>query len=139
MIGDNNVAVPTHLFKVILTVDNHNVVSLGAFEVPNEPVSFEKKLSDFQVPLMKLVRDTGFYYFKNTNQSEIKDLCKVTGCKLMSREFMENITMVRKLSNAKNIKELEDIWKEMKTSKDSYVVSVYQKKYKELQKIPEEC
>ena len=44
-------AVPTHLYKVIVidTGDKERPQALGAFVVPNKPISSEKMLKEFQV------------------------------------------------------------------------------------------
>uniref|UniRef100_UPI003AAF650C nuclease EXOG, mitochondrial-like n=1 Tax=Centroberyx gerrardi TaxID=166262 RepID=UPI003AAF650C len=74
VIGKDDVAVPTHLFKAILVqngtdVNNNDadaadqsaapVLALGAFVVPNRPIGFERPLTDFQVSLPELERASG--------------------------------------------------------------------------------
>ncbi|XP_028396223.1 nuclease EXOG, mitochondrial-like [Dendronephthya gigantea] len=104
VIGENNVAVPTHLFKVILAIDSTNGAAMAAFEVPNEPITYEQKLTNFQVPLEKLERDTGFRFFQETRDFKTRNLCDFTGCKLISKETMENILSQRETKNAQNTK-----------------------------------
>ncbi|XP_056155300.1 nuclease EXOG, mitochondrial-like [Lampris incognitus] len=73
VIGNDGVAVPTHLFKVIL-VQNNNVsdkaeqsqsppLALGAFIIPNQPISFERSLTDFQVSLLELEKAAGLTFY----------------------------------------------------------------------------
>ncbi len=74
VIGENHVAVPTHLFKVILVVprketlpdkDKHNADQphfMAAFLVPNTKIGSDKHLLDFVVPLDQLEKYTGIYF-----------------------------------------------------------------------------
>ena len=66
VIGENNVAVPTHMFKVILVTPKEKSDKttkpthlLGAFLVPNERIPDNKVLTDFEVPLDYLEKHTG--------------------------------------------------------------------------------
>lgn len=63
VIGKNEVAVPTHLFKIILTEDPklENPL-LAAFIVPNKPIKSDMALSQFQTSLAEVERITGFKY-----------------------------------------------------------------------------
>jgi len=51
VLGKSEVAVPTHLFKIIIGrhVSDPGVSFLGAFVVPNEPISKDHILSEYQV------------------------------------------------------------------------------------------
>ncbi|XP_057178750.1 nuclease EXOG, mitochondrial-like isoform X2 [Triplophysa rosa] len=50
LIGEDNVAVPTHLYKVVLVQRDSSEDSraLGAFVVPNSPIGFDRHLTEFQ-------------------------------------------------------------------------------------------
>jgi nuclease EXOG len=53
VIGKNQVSVPTHLYKVIMVEnDQTELLGLGAFIIPNQPIGFEHKLQEFQVDLI---------------------------------------------------------------------------------------
>ena len=135
VIGQHNVAVPTHLYKVILADDRWNPPVLGAFVVPNEPIGFEFKLQDFQVPLKDLEREAGLIFFPKYDVSTAPDLCERDGCKLLSEEFMKLITFGRKLRNAGSLQELEKVWEELKESKltvDKFSIEIYEKKKEQL-------
>ena len=77
---------------------------MAAFEVPNEPITYEQKLTNFQVPLKKLERDAGFRFFHETRDFKTRNLCDFAGCKLISKETMENILLQRETRNAQNTK-----------------------------------
>ncbi|KAG1198259.1 hypothetical protein G6F35_012663 [Rhizopus arrhizus] len=59
MIGNPpNVAVPTHFYKVIMT-HHQGKYSVGAFVLPNQPISDNMPLEAFKVPLDAVERGTG--------------------------------------------------------------------------------
>lgn len=134
VIGSSNVAVPTHLYKVILAEDGTKSV-LGTFVVPNEPVSFEHKLQEFQVPLDVLSQYSGLVFFPALDADKANDLCLTDGCKLLSKERMDMIVFGRRLRNAKSSDLLESVWEEMKAGKltpDAFTTDIYEAKKKEL-------
>lgn len=136
VIGDNNVAVPTHLYKVILAEDDNKESVLGAFVVPNEPVSFEHKLQEFQVPLDVLSQYSGLVFFPAFDGDKANDLCLADGCRLLSKERMDMIIFGRRIRNAASSELLENVWKEMKESKlvpDNFTIDLYEARKKELQ------
>jgi len=52
VIGEDNVAVPSHLYKVILarrSPVSTEPLALGAFVVPNDAIGFQPQLSEFQM------------------------------------------------------------------------------------------
>ena len=49
MIGQNEVSVPTHLFKIILVEDvNLSTPLVSAFVIPNRPIPRDLELKDFR-------------------------------------------------------------------------------------------
>ncbi|EDO41220.1 predicted protein, partial [Nematostella vectensis] len=137
VIGDNNVAVPTHLFKAILAETEGKPALLGAFIVPNQPISFDRDLKEFQVSIEKLSKDSGLVFFPQFPQGKAEDLCEVDGCKLMSQGFMEKIIFCRKLHNSLSLEQLDEIWSAAKESGiaiDKYALETYEKRKMELEK-----
>ena len=135
MIGANNVAVPTHLYKVILAEDNDKEAVLGAFVVPNKPINFEYKLQDFQVSLGDLEKYSGLAFFPFSDAHKANDLCVSDGCKLLSKERMELISFGRRLRNSSSSERLEMVWEEMKQNgviPDSYLIDIYEKRKRAL-------
>jgi hypothetical protein len=136
VIGENNIAVPTHLFKIILATESTtNAACMAAFEVPNEPITYENNLTDFQVPLQKLEKDSGFSFFEKIEKFKTKNLCEVTRCKLMSKEAMVLVVSRRQLSNAQNIEQLDQVWSKMEIENrsDESLRVLYEKRLRELQ------
>jgi endonuclease G len=66
VIGENNVAVPTHYFKVIYGKKDNTVVT-EAYVIPNQPIDKDPPLKKFAVTLDKVEKAAGLT-FKNTAQ-----------------------------------------------------------------------
>lgn len=131
MIGDSQVAVPTHLYKVILAETKNKQPLLGAFIVPNQPISNDHQLQEFEVTMETVSKNTGISFFSETLRSNAGNLCKIDGCKLLSKEFMENIAFARKLRNCSNIEDLENLWKDATArgmTLDKFITSIYNEK-----------
>ncbi len=75
VIGANNVAVPTHLFKVILATDHDSPDTtpplLGAFIVPNEPIQ-DVSLTEFQVRLEEVEKHIGTKFHSQLDRSQVR-------------------------------------------------------------------
>nr|XP_032802644.1 endonuclease G, mitochondrial [Petromyzon marinus] len=67
VIGPNTVAVPTHLFKLLILQKNAEGgdVELRAFVMPNEPIPSSVPRERFLVPLESLERASGFLFQPN--------------------------------------------------------------------------
>ncbi|XP_013380076.1 nuclease EXOG, mitochondrial [Lingula anatina] len=138
VIGDSMVPVPTHLFKVILTenaeTDQHSQF-LGAFIVPNVPISSEHKLQKFQVPLEDLERVAGVTFFDKLDKGQVQDLCSSDRCQLIPQKHFEMHFIGRRMENAKTVEELENIWNEMKNKKSKPtkdIKNLYEERKEEL-------
>ncbi len=66
VIGENQVAVPTHYFKVIYGKKENTVVT-EAYVIPNRPIENDPPLKNFAVTLDKVEKAAGLT-FKNTSQ-----------------------------------------------------------------------
>ncbi|XP_069503836.1 nuclease EXOG, mitochondrial isoform X2 [Ambystoma mexicanum] len=148
VIGKDDVAVPSHLFKVILarksTRDNEPLV-LGAFVVPNSPISFSHQLPEFQVDIEELEKMSGLMFFPRLDKKkDFKNICEVHHCKLM--DFAEFTLYIsgRKVQSAKTTERLEKVLSELEESgvqPDEYLLNLYKKKMNEMlqeQKVPAE-
>uniref|UniRef100_UPI00358E037D nuclease EXOG, mitochondrial-like isoform X2 n=1 Tax=Myxine glutinosa TaxID=7769 RepID=UPI00358E037D len=110
MIGKSDVAVPTHLFKVVLTGrSGGGSLCLGAFLVPNAPIGYQQKLADFQVSLSELEYKTGISFFPKLRRGSWQDLCSVDGCHLMNFHEMECYIAGKKLAATRSVSELDSI------------------------------
>lgn len=131
-------AVPTHLYKIILVRndDSPDVLALGAFVVPNTPISFEHQLKEYQVSLTELERMSGLTFFPKLDRHQsVKNLCLLDSCELMDfKRFTLYITS-RKLRGVKSMEKLEKIMMELKgagITPDEYLNKMYSEKKKEL-------
>lgn len=113
VIGPNSVAVPTHLFKIVIVEDEHaQPLSLGVFIVPNRPIG-DEDLTRFQVSLEELESATGVKFHSKLDRAKIGDLCKTDSCKLMSLEKLAQFSYNSQLRSAQNAAELDKVWREI--------------------------
>lgn len=74
VIGDNNVAVPTHFFKVILCEVKEDLYDMEAYIIPNERVDPNLTLEHFMVPKNAIERAAGFLLFHQLPPSSIRKI-----------------------------------------------------------------
>ena len=86
-----NVAVPTHFYKVIFAEDGKTGgnVSLGAFVLPNQVISNDKPLQDFEVPVEAVERASGLEFAAKLPIQRRKRLCSDISCSLIVRQYNE--------------------------------------------------
>ncbi|XP_027004615.2 nuclease EXOG, mitochondrial isoform X2 [Tachysurus fulvidraco] len=138
LIGKDDVAVPTHLYKVILVRKEHSsdVLGLGAFVVPNAPIGFDHQLKEFQVSLTELERMSGLTFFPQLDKSQsVQNLCLLDSCELMDFNRFTLYITGRKVKGVKSLAKLEKIMVELKEAgiaPDEYLTKVYFEKKQEL-------
>eukprot|EP01028_Stygiella_incarcerata_P004911 TRINITY_DN2129_c0_g1_i1.p1 TRINITY_DN2129_c0_g1~~TRINITY_DN2129_c0_g1_i1.p1 ORF type:complete len:406 (+),score=94.98 TRINITY_DN2129_c0_g1_i1:78-1220(+) len=76
VIGKGRVAVPTHLFKVILTKDKKSwysraKYSMAAYVVPNAPIVISTPLNEIEVSIDSLEEQTGMYFHPKLDRSRV--------------------------------------------------------------------
>lgn len=86
-----SVAVPTHFYKVIFAEDGRagGNVALGAFVLPNAPISNAKPITDFEVPLEAVERASGLEFASKLPIQRRRRLCSDHTCALEIREFAD--------------------------------------------------
>ncbi|KHJ85875.1 DNA/RNA non-specific endonuclease, partial [Oesophagostomum dentatum] len=72
VIGANNVAVPTHFFKVILAETSPGNFEMECFVLPNEVIPDTAELAIFYVPLDMIERSAGFLIFDKLPKNQLK-------------------------------------------------------------------
>lgn len=93
------VAVPTHFFKLVVAESvNSDNIAVGAFVMPNDVISNDIKLTEFQVPVEALEQSSGLQFLQKVPPSQRLDLCKQVECKVIVREFAKAIEAPKKLS-----------------------------------------
>ncbi|MGH0167943.1 UNVERIFIED_CONTAM: hypothetical protein FKN15_053788 [Acipenser sinensis] len=65
VIGKNNVAVPTHFFKVVILEKRSGEVELRSYVMPNTPVDENTPLERFLVPIESIERASGLLFVPN--------------------------------------------------------------------------
>ncbi|KAL6870046.1 nuclease [Amphichorda felina] len=92
MIGSPpSVAVPTHFYKVIFAEDGRagGTVALGAFVLPNAPISNDKPITDFEVPVEAVERASGLEFATKLAPQRRRRLCADTTCALVIRDYAD--------------------------------------------------
>lgn len=92
MIGSPpSVAVPTHFYKVIFAEDGRagGNVAIGAFVLPNAPISNDKPITDFEVPVEAVERASGLEFATKLPVQRRKRLCSDTTCSLVIRDYAD--------------------------------------------------
>ncbi|XP_053569762.1 nuclease EXOG, mitochondrial [Bombina bombina] len=142
VIGKDDVAVPSHLFKVVLARKKNSTESLamGAFIVPNNPIGFDHQLPEYQVQLEDLERMSGLLFFPQVDRTKgSKNICEVDTCKLITLNEFKLYLAGRRMKNARNLQKVEKIMSELKEAEiqpDNYILNLYKEKIKELSSDP---
>lgn len=86
-----NIAVPTHFYKIIYAEDGKagGNVSLGAFVLPNDRISNDKPLKDFEVPVEAVERASGLEFASLLPPTRRKQLCKEVNCSIIVKEYAD--------------------------------------------------
>lgn len=62
VIGKNDVAVPTHFFKVLMTNERNGQLQTVAYILPNEPIPSSTQLEVFQTTIQKIEKASGVLF-----------------------------------------------------------------------------
>ena len=88
VIGAQDVAVPTHLFKVVIAENAGDTKPLlAAFVVPNKPLSLDNLLTTFQVPLEYVESRSGLAMLPSLDRHKSRNLCSVESCDIRLKDF----------------------------------------------------
>jgi len=117
VLGSNEVAVPTHLFKIILIELKNKRYAIGSFVIPNKAIDEKKILKDFQVTLNQIENYSGFQFFPKLNIDHLKDLCVHDGCKIITKTMAEMYHLSRSMKKAKSLEDLDKIWQKVQSDK----------------------
>ncbi|XP_072287332.1 endonuclease G, mitochondrial [Pyxicephalus adspersus] len=71
VIGTNNVAVPTHFFKVVVLEKFNGEIELRPYVMPNSPVDDKIPLERFLVPIESIERAAGLLFLPNILKTTI--------------------------------------------------------------------
>ncbi|KAM8967169.1 nuclease EXOG, mitochondrial [Pelodytes ibericus] len=138
VIGKDDVAVPSHLYKVVLVRKRGSPEphAIGAFVVPNIPIGFDHQLPEYQVQLEELEKMSGLVFFPEASRAEgLKDLCKEDPCRLIQLDEFKLYIAGRRMKSARNMHKVEKILSELREADlkpDEYLTSLYEQKKQEL-------
>lgn len=129
VIGEHDVAVPTHLFKCLLGEKEDRSTYLACFALPNAPITEEAPLSSFQVPPSYIERVTGLQLFRKAFEGRIPpaDLCRKHSCEGSYASFSKSFRAVGKLRACDSIDQLQRSFNQL--SKDGLVDSAVEKEF----------
>jgi len=74
VIGQNNVAVPTHFFKVVVGETDSRDLEMEAYVLPNQAIPDHVALQTFQVPPDAVERGAGLLFFDKLSRSKLKKI-----------------------------------------------------------------
>lgn len=112
VLGAGQVAVPTHLYKVVLVSDpTLTRPLLSCFVVPNQPLG-DRHLTEFSLPLQQLETAVGLTFHPDLEREQTADLCTETGCNLWDYKQFQQFFWSRRLKNPWNLRSLEKDWAE---------------------------
>lgn len=72
VIGQNNVAVPTHFFKVVAIETNAGEIEILSFVLPNQPMKDNIPLKSFLTPLDAIERASGLLLLDKIPLNKVK-------------------------------------------------------------------
>jgi len=71
VIGQNNVSVPTHFFKVVVGETDSKDLEMEAFVLPNQPIPDNTPLDNFRVPPDSVERAAGLLFFDKLDKQKL--------------------------------------------------------------------
>jgi nuclease EXOG len=136
VVGPHDVAVPTHLFKVVVAENEKDRPLVGAFVVPNESIDNERQLREFQVPLEYVESRTGLHMLPLLDRQKARDLCTVDSCRMKTWRELQLYYTTRRIDKARTLAPLDKAWKDAADKKlqtDHQLIATYEAKRKQLQ------
>ena len=127
VIGDNQVHVPTHLFKVVLAERHPDSVQpgesnlvLSAFLLPNEHIPSNTELRTFEVPVEELEKRAGMHFFAKARRiPDSQELRRLSTICLTSRNKCRmapedpSLEYITDIQECKSEEEVQRVWQGM--------------------------
>lgn len=142
VVGKSGVAVPTHLFKVMLAETTKSRggaprYEVAAFLLPNEAIPVERPLTAYQVDPQELERLTGLLFFPKIpgGVGSLPDLCRSHKCETRSPALFEKYRLVARLRSAQTVPELRSVYASLEAERkplDATVKHEFQRRTEEL-------
>jgi DNA/RNA endonuclease G (NUC1) len=124
LIGDRDVAVPTHMFKCLLGVAGDDRRYAACFLMPNEPIPEERPLVQYQVAPSYISRLTGLKVFPKAYEGGSSsmfsaaaappaDLCRKFKCEGSYASFSKSFRNIGRVRAARSEVELKRVYVEL--------------------------
>ncbi|KPI86511.1 putative endonuclease G [Leptomonas seymouri] len=132
------VAVPTHLFKVLLAEEaDGRSRSVAAFLMPNGPITEPLPLTAYQVPLEAVQRVTGLQFFPGLDTARLPDMCRTHNCDAKATAWLQRYRQVAQLRAANTVPQLRQTYASLQKSAgggqlDKTVVREFEQRTEEL-------
>ncbi|KAI8883231.1 hypothetical protein K501DRAFT_249961 [Backusella circina FSU 941] len=82
LIGNGTIPVPTHFYKVILTLKSTTDYALASFILPNQVIDNKADLTSFSVDLTNIETASGLQFFEKLDRTKFLKLCDLVTCKV---------------------------------------------------------
>jgi len=144
VVGDKEVAVPTHLYKIVLCQgrkegelgkSEETDAAIGGFMVPNEGISWSKDLRDFQLPINEIERVSGLTFYPQLDRQRTVDLCQADTCNLIKYGEFQLWIIGRQVGGSTTKEQLQAAWKKLESKNlepDEYLQNLLKSKCEEL-------
>jgi DNA/RNA endonuclease G (NUC1) len=119
VIGEHDVAVPTHLFKCLLGVTGQGTKGSACFVLPNAPIVEERPLTQFKVDPSFVERVTGLQLFPalgGLNSRTTYDMCSRHKCEGSYGSFSKSYRNVGRIRSAKSAEEATRVFQSIVAS-----------------------
>ncbi|KAF5223915.1 putative endonuclease G [Trypanosoma cruzi] len=129
LVGKHDVAVPTHLFKVVLGERGDGSHEVAAFLIPNEPIVSERPLVAYQVPVTELEKRTGLQFFQKVVPANdtastswrgrkaqrqgldaLPNICRRMSCEARTVALFQTQRSIAQLRAAQSLPELQQVF-----------------------------
>ncbi|RNF05691.1 endonuclease G, mitochondrial [Trypanosoma conorhini] len=130
LVGKHDVAVPTHLFKVLLGERSDGTHEVAAFLMPNEPITDERPLVAYQVTVAEVEKKTGLQFFRNALAAKdvatapswrarkapthgldaLPDICGRHSCEVRTAALFQSYRCIAQLRAAQSLPELQQVF-----------------------------
>lgn len=120
------VAVPTHLFKVVVaerataqsssSSGNARSYEAAAFLLPNKAIAEERPLTAYQVPIAELEKVTGLQFFPLLDAKRLPDLCRSHKCDARPSALFQKYRQVARLREAQSVPALRSAYATLQES-----------------------
>lgn len=128
MSAETRLAIPTHLFKVVLAEKADGTKAMASFVLPNTPLADDRPLTAFLVPRSTVERLSGLHFFPvlfpkpaadDAMSVLVNNLCKLSKCEGTTGPFSTAWRRAGRMRSARTLAELDAVWTECQRDADA--------------------